>query len=232
MMSSDMTYSELKLIKSDINLFINRLSKISNEYNHYLTQSEKDFYIYISKHIIFFKHLYKGEENMYFFKVIISDMYYYILSILKNETRYIYLNERSIIENYTRAVVRKTVEEEHITDKIFLTMKEIDFKFDFTEEDYSLIKSEYTTSCGYIHGSSILEGDLSFVLEECLENRKFIKDESKYYERIRRIFKIYDKMLISQYGDFVSSCFHRRKSIFEYLLGKDCLDLLFNVTEK
>lgn len=231
-MSNDMTYSELHLIKSDINTFVNRLNDISNEYNHDLTKEEKDFFIFISKHIVFFKYLYKGTESMYFFKVIISDMYYYILSILKNETRYIYLNERSIIENYTRAVVRKTVEEDHVTERLFLIMKSIKFKFDFKEEDYSLIKSEYTTSCGYVHGSNILNESLSFVLNECLENNKFIRDINKYHERIRNILRIYDKMLISEYGDFISSCFHRRKTILSYLLGQDSLELLFNVIEK
>ena len=230
-MSYDMTYSELKSIKSNIDIFINKLNEISISFNHELTQEEKAFFVFISKHIIFFKYLYEGMGNMYFFKVIISDLYYYTLSILKNETRYIYLNERSIIENYTRAVIRKTVEADHVTENLFLKIKDLEFSFDFTEQDYSLIKSEYTTSCGYIHGSSLLDGDLSFVLEKCLENSKFIKDINKYHERIRKIFKIYDKMLISEYGNSISSCFHRQKTIFEYLLGEDCLDLLFMTTK-
>jgi hypothetical protein len=229
---NDMTYEELKSIKSNIITFISKLNEISIEFNQELNQSEKAFFIFISKHIILFKYLYEGMGKMYFFKVIISDLYYYILSIIKNETRYIYLNERSIIENYTRAVVRKTVEEDHVTENLFTKIKNMEFSFDFKEEDYALIKSEYVTSCGFVHGSSILEGDLAFILDECLENSKFIKDINKYYERIRKIFKTYDKMLISQYGDIISSCFHRQKTIFEYLLGEECLDLLLKVTTK
>ncbi|EGT3599404.1 hypothetical protein [Clostridium perfringens] len=228
-MSNDITYSELVLIKSNINEFNNKLEEIAISLGHQITKEEKDFYIFISKHIIFFKYLYNGMNNQYFFKVMISDLYYFILSILKGETRYVYLNERSIIENYTRAITRKTVEEDHVTENLFLIMKGTTYSFDFTESDYALIKNEYTTSCGYIHGGNILNDNLASVLNECLENNILIKDINKYHNRIKKILKVYDKMLISQYGEYISGRFHRRKTIFEYLLGKECLELLFFV---
>lgn len=228
-MSNDITYSELVLIKSNINEFNNKLEEIAISLGHQITKEEKDFYIFISKHIIFFKYLYNGMNNQYFFKVMISDLYYFILSILKGETRYVYLNERSIIENYTRAITRKTVEEDHVTENLFLIMKGTTYSFDFTESDYALIKNEYTTSCGYIHGGNILNDNLASVLNECLENNILIKDINKYHNRIKKILKVYDKMLISQYGEYISGRFHRRKTIFEYLLGKECLELLFLV---
>ena len=78
-------------------------------------------------------------------------------------------------------------------------MKKMEFSFDFDEDDYSLIKDEYNTLCGYIHGSRLLNDNLSYFLNECLENNKFTKDPSKYYKRIIKIFKTYDKMLISEY---------------------------------
>ena len=225
-MLNDMTYSEVELIKSNIHEFINKLDEISLS-RDCITKEEKEFFIFLSKHIIFFKYLYTGMGKMYFFKVIISDLYYYMLSLLKNETRYVYVNERSIIENYTRAVMRKTVEEDHVTESLFSQLKDITFNFDFTNNDYSLIKSEYVTSCGYIHGGDILNDNLSFVFDECLENKIVIKNKNKYYERIRKIMKIYDKMLISEYGSNISGCFHRQKTLFKYLLGKECLELLF-----
>lgn len=230
-MSNDITYSELVLIKSNINEFNNKLEEIAISLGHELTQEEQSFYIFISKHIVLFKYLYNGMNNQYFFKVMISDLYYFILSILKGETRYVYVNERSIIENYTRAITRKTVEEDHVTEKLFLTMKSIEFSFEFTESDYALIKDEYKTSCGYIHGGNILNDSLASVLGECLENNILIKDTNRYHDKIRKILKIYDKMLISEYGEYISGCFHRRKTIFEYLLGKECLELLFSVTK-
>lgn len=226
------TYTEIESIKSNISTFIDKLNEISLESEQNVDEEQRKFFIFISKHIIFFKYLYDGMGNMYFFKVIISDLYYYVLSILKNETRYVYLNERSIIENYTRAVVRRTVEEDHVTNNLFLKIKSMDFAFDFKEEDYSLIKDEYITSCEYVHGSSILNDNLSFFLNECLENKQFIKEPSKYYKRISKIFKIYDKMLISEYGEAISGCFHRRKTLLKYLLGNDCYNLLFEVINR
>ena len=117
----------------------------------------------------------------------ISDLYYFILSILKGETRYVYLNERSIIENYTRVITRKTVEEDHVAENLFLIMKSTTYSFDFTESDYALIKNEYTTSCGYIHGGNLLNANLASVLNECLENNILIKDINKYHNRIKNI---------------------------------------------
>ena len=228
-MSRDITYSKLEKIKYDIKEFNDKLESIAVSLGNKLTQEERDFYTFISKHIILFKYLYNGMDNQYFFKVIISDLYYFILSILKGETRYVYVNERSIIENYTRAITRKTVEEDYVTENLFLTMKSIQFPFDFTENDYALIKNEYKTSCGYIHGGNILNDSLVSVLEECLENTILIKDINKYHNRIKKLFKIFDKMLICEYGEYISCCFHREKTIFKYLLGEDCLELLFSV---
>lgn len=228
-MSNDITFSELLLVKSSIKEFNNKLEEIAETLGHTLTQDERNFYVFISKHIILFKYLYNGMNDQYFFKVMISDLYYFILSLLKGEARYVYLNERSIIENYTRAIVRKTVEEDHVTENLFLKMKSIKFSFEFTESDYALIKNEYKTSCDYIHGGNILNDSLVSVLDECLDNNLQIKDINKYYKRIIKIFKIYDKMLISEYCEYISGCFHRKKTIFEYLLGKECLELLFSV---
>lgn len=229
-MSNDITYCELELMKSNIKEFNDKLKDVAKSLNHELTQVELDFYIFISKHIILFKYLYNRMDNQYFFKVLISDLYYFILSILKGETRYVYVNERSIIENYARAITRKTVEEDHVTEKLFLKMKDILFSYGFTEEDYCLIKNEYKTSCGYIHGGNILNDSLAYVLDECLENNILIDDINKYYTRIRKILKICDKVLIFEYGEYISNCFHRKKTIFEYLLGKECLELLFSIT--
>ena len=94
------------------------------------------------------------------------------------------------------------------------------------------LKNEYVTSCGYIHGGNILDDTLAFVFNECMSNTKFIKDTSKYYKRITKIFRIYDKMLISEYGEDISGCFHRRKTLLKYLLGNDCYNLIFEVIKQ
>ena len=51
-----------------------------------------------------------------------------------------YLNERSIIENYVRLIVNKNVESDHVTENVFNELKNQTYKYNFTDEEYSLIK--------------------------------------------------------------------------------------------
>lgn len=228
----DMTYSEIEYVKSNINNFVEMIAQISKAEDFEFKQCDKEFFVFIAKHIVFLKYLYNGMGRLYFFKVIISDLYYYVLSIIKGEIRYMYLNERSIIENYTRAATHIMVEDDHVTENTFKLIKEKKYPFKFTSDDYALIKDEYRTSCGYIHGGNVLEDNLSFVFDECINNKKIIKNKTNYYMRIINIIKVYDKILISEYSDKVSGCYHRRKSLLKYLIGEECLELLFKLEEK
>ena len=47
LMTNDMTYSEISYIKSDINSFITRLKKYSDNYNIQLDQADKSFFTII-----------------------------------------------------------------------------------------------------------------------------------------------------------------------------------------
>lgn len=226
-MSKDMTYLEIESVKSSIDEFIKKISELAKSEDYNLEQNDKNFFVFISKHIIFFKYLYFGMNELYFLKVIISDLYYYILSIVKRETRYMYLNERSIIENYTRAATYIFVEQDHVTENLFKLLKEKEYLFEFTDDNYSLIKDEYSTSCGYIHGGDILNNSLVFAFNECISNKETIKNKNNYYLRITNIIKVYDKILISTYSEKISGCFHRKKSLLKHLVGEECLELLF-----
>lgn len=220
-MKEDMTYNEVDNRKNEIKSFVNEI-KNKNAINN----ADEEFFIYISKHIIFFKFLYFGCQRKIYFKIIISDLYYFIISILENKTRYMYLNERSIIENYTRLLINKSVESDHITENSFKELKE-NFKNIITDTDYSLIKSEYSISCSYIHGGNALEENLSFYYDECLKKDVKMKDISKYYTRIEKIINCFDLILIQEYSEFVSGCFHRKKTLLKYLLGEKKIELLF-----
>ncbi len=159
----------------------------------------------------------------------ISDLYYFILSIIKREMRYMYVNERSIIENYMRAIMQISLQDDHITEAIFQKMRNKNFLCDFTDAEYSLIKNEYVTSCEYIHGGNILNDNLAYVLDECVNNDFEIKDRSKYYVRVQNIFKLFDKLIVAEKTLYISGCFHRKKSVMEYLLGEHQVELLFNI---
>lgn len=228
-MGEDILCEVLKSIKTDIKDCINYLKNYAQKYNYKLKQVDEDFFTYILKHIIFFKKIYLcNNNNKYFYKVIISDLFYYILAIISGKNRYIFLNERSIIENYVRIVTNTSVNENHVTDKVFNILKDKKFEFDYSIDDYSLIKSEYRHSCGFIHGAKILNESLSFCFFEC-EKCDELKNKEKYFQTVKKIIKIFDKMIISEYCDMIDISFFNEKTTLQYLLGKDCLELLFKI---
>lgn len=226
-MKEDMTYNEICQIKYYINQFNETLTKFAEQNELIIQQSSFDFFAFISKHILFYKYMYQNNSIGRYYKVLISDCYYYIITIIKDEVRYMYVNERSIIENYLRLIVNKSVDESHITDKIFHEIKEQQHFFRITDDEYSLLKSEYSESCGYIHGGNVLDNNLSVVFNECILNDKKVSEKNKYYQRIKKMIKTLDHMLVLQYKEDVSGAFHRRKSLLSYLIGEECVDLLF-----
>lgn len=228
-MLMDMTYLEIKEIKLNIKNFLEEIQKIAQIQQFDYVQIDCDFFSFIAKHIIFFKYLYEGTQESYFYKVLISDLYYLILSVIKCEIRYVYLNERSVIENYIRAIMEISLENNHITESIFKKMHDKNFHCDFTDKEYSLIKNEYVIACGYIHGGDILNDNLAYVLDECMNNSFEAKERNKYYIRLQNALKILDKLIISEKTIYISGCYHRKKSIMEYLVGKDQVDLLFKI---
>ena len=162
-MTMDMTYIEIKEIKSNIKQFLDEIQKFAEIKQFEVVQKDRDFFSFIAKHIVFFKYLYKGAQNTYYYKVLISDLYYLILSIIEREMRYMYVNERSIIENYMRAIMQISLQDNHITESIFQEMRSKNFQCDFTNAEYSLIKNEYVTSCEYIHGGNILSDNMDMI---------------------------------------------------------------------
>ncbi len=228
-MSDDMTYQEIARIKSNIQSFVEKIDELSQEFDFDFQESDRSFFAFIAKHIVFFKYLSEGDSSNFSYKVLISDFYYMILAIVKGEVRYMYVNERSIIENYLRSIMDISVQDNHVTDKVFQELRQKQFHCNFDDTQYSLIRSEYRTSCGYIHGSNILNDNLALVLDECINKRFTIAERKKYYIRIQSVLKSFNLLLISENALFVSGCFHRKKSVLSYLIGKEPLDLLFQI---
>lgn len=226
-MKDDLTYNEVDLCKQEILEFVEYLKKF-DEKKIELKEYDIDFIRFISKQIIFVKYLLLGDCSVFYFKVLVSDLYYLILSIIKLEHRYMYLNERSIIENYTRLISKISVVNDHVTENSFIVLKNKSDGFKLNEADYSLLKSEYVTSCGFVHGSDIIENNLSFVFQECITNTFKFEDRAKYYDRIKRVVKYLDTLLIMEYPEFVSGCFHRKKALLAYLLGENQVNKLFD----
>lgn len=226
-MKSDMTYNLIDCEKLNLSNFVNKLNELSQRENIEFEESDKSFFSMIAKQIIFLKYfvlsLEKGVEIKYI-KTIISDLYFLVMSIIKREQRYIYVNLRSIIENSIRMFTDISVEENYLTQDIFDKIKS-----ELSRDEYSLLRSEYRVACNYIHGGSLLEENLAFVLEECLKKTEMSsKEKNAFYGRICRLIKIFDKEIILHYTEYINGCFHRRKSLMEYLIGKGNVDLLFD----
>ncbi|KMO86875.1 hypothetical protein AB840_05965 [Megasphaera cerevisiae DSM 20462] len=228
-MSDDPAYEIIDYAKSNIDRFIRAIEKLSDKNQFVFTIASKSFFRNIAKHILFFKQI-DLIMPCYFYKVIISDLYNLIVNLVEGQVRYAYLDERSIIENYTRAIINDQVHDGHITSQSFEALQGKKYSFDFLETDFSFIKSEYRTSCAYIHGSTFLNPELSTVLCECVGG-KHIRNINKYFNRIMKLLKIYDQLLISSNGESINGSFHREKVFFEYLLGKEMLELLFKTCQ-
>ena len=114
-----MDFEDLEIIKRDIKKFVEQLELNSRD-KITLMDDEKNFFKFLAKHILFFKELYRFDKSKYFLEVLISDIFSYIISIINGEKRYIFLNERSIIENY----IRYLMNENHIKENTFDKLKE------------------------------------------------------------------------------------------------------------
>ena len=138
-LKEDMTYNEVESCKVEIKKFIAEINAFEG-YSLNIKPDDESFFIVISKHILFFKYLYMCDTNVFYFRVLISDLYYYIESILKSDVRYMYLNERSIIENYTRLITNIAVKNDHITDNSFQILKKKSDELKLEESEFSLVK--------------------------------------------------------------------------------------------
>lgn len=227
-MTDDMTFQEIAKVKSDIKEFLDKIQNICIETAFDFEQCDSDFFSFIAKHIVFFKFM-ESDGDMYSYKVLISDFYYFIMVIIKSEIRYIYVNERSIIENYLRTIMRIYLQDNHVTVKVFEELSKKAFNCTFTSAEYSLIKSQYVTACEFIHGGNILNDNLAYVLDECANSIFPVQKRRKYYDRLQRILKIFDRLLVAEYPQYISGRFHRRKSLLQYLIGLDKVNLLFSL---
>lgn len=226
---NEMILSQINEMKISVSNFINILSDYSKSNKLIsITQQEKNFFEFISKQILFLREVY-SLYPLYILKVLISDYYNYILCIIRTENRYMYLNERSIIESYTRWILSTTVEQNHVTSELIAQLKKHTCTNGLTDAEYSLIKSEYVISCGFIHGSRLLNSNLSYVFKECISNYSTLKNINCYFQKIIRIIKIFNRLVISNMTEQIDAAFWNKKSVLEYLIGKENVNILFQL---
>lgn len=90
-------------------------------------------------------------NQIYLCKILISDFFNLIINILENKKRYIYLNERSIIENYIRLILDYDSNKSNRELNLFDTLKK-SYSPIFDNNIYSLLRSEYSIASEFIHG--------------------------------------------------------------------------------
>ena len=226
---NDISKKEIGILKSKVDVFFN-----SQE----ATKLDHEEIAFIVKKIIFFKMLTGStSQNLsIFFSRLISDLYCILDCLEKEQNRYYFFNYRSLIENYLRLLMNVTVEENHVTQDVFLKFKKkftsefISSDLILTEDEYSLIRSEYKESCQYVHGSDVLNDELIFVFEDFESNK--IDNKKKKIEKIIQILKIFNRLLLFENFNLINGIFHRKKTSLEYLCGKDYiaqLDFVVNL---
>ncbi|WP_440114829.1 hypothetical protein [Paenibacillus sp. QZ-Y1] len=217
-----MKYVDVNIRKEEINNLIDYIEKYALESkNINIDTKTKNFYRFISKQIVFFKYILNSYPNSYFIKVIISDFLSLILNDIKQETRYYYLNQRSIIENYIRLILKDEQYTTHITKQSFIDLKEQN-KSELSDKEYNKIINEYNIACSFIHGGDYLKEHLVNNFEDSLQNKTQISERQRTNQigQFIGLINILNKLFLLQNTEEIDSSFHRSKVTLEYLMGK------------
>ncbi|MEI2282733.1 hypothetical protein [Paenibacillus polysaccharolyticus] len=221
-----MKYVDVNLRKEEISRLIQYIETyvIENKIEDIDTKS-KNFYRFISKQIVFFKIVLNSYPNTYFVKVIISDFLSLILNDLKLEMRYYYLNQRSIIENYIRLILKDDQYTTNITKQSFIDIRE-QLGSELSDNEYSKVINEYKIACSFIHGGDYLRGHLVSNFEDALKNETQISERQRtnQIDQFIDMINILNKLFLLKNIDEIDSSFHRSKATLEYLMGKRYID--------
>lgn len=226
-----MKYVGVELCKDEINSLIQYIESYAINYkSSVFDQRTKEFYRFISKQIIFFKFILKAYPKSYPIKVMISDFLSMILNDLKSETRYYYLNQRSVIENYMRMILKDEINITHITQQSFWNLKHQN-EIELSEIEYSKIVNEYKIACSFIHGGDFLKEHLVSSFEECLENKTKMSQRQRKSQisHFTELISIFNKLFLIHKTEEIDNSFHRNKVTLEYLMGKRYMDKFYQL---
>lgn len=229
-MHDELINNQIKQIQGEIKEYIEALSSLSCQENLH-EQSHFDFCIFLAKHIVFFKMISSVIHDRRYnrlYNLVISDLLSLSFEITRNEQRYIYLNERSLIESFMRIITKCDGRVKGISP-VFLQLQEISKNLPVKVE-YDLIKSEYAMASNYIHGNVKDTDTLSLFLEDCIRKKGLPSKKIKqYFQRLVRVIVSFDRMLINQQVDQINEAFYRKSKIMQYLIGKDQVDFYFSI---
>jgi hypothetical protein len=228
-----MNFVDVNIRKDEINNLIRYIEDYAiKSRGSAIDNRTKEFYRIIAKQIIFFKYILNAYPKTYFIKVIISDLLSLILNDIKLETRYYYLNQRSIIENYMRLILKDEQYATHITKQSFLDLKQKN-ELNLNDREYNKIVNEYKIACSYIHGGDFLREHLVSNFEECLISKPKISERQRKNQVTQFIdlINILNKLFLIHNTEEIDSSFHRSKVTLEYLMGKRYMGNFFRLKE-
>lgn len=222
-----MKFIEITNIKQELDDLLKSINdyKIEVYFGTELEQGDIEFYRFIGKQIIFFKKILVAYPNSYFVKVLISDYYSLIINDVKKESRYYYLNQRSIIENYLRMIDKNEKNHSHVTRKTFEALKANN---EISIGNYSKLMNEYKIACSYIHGGLIISDYLVANFQESLNFKTEISIRNRKSQRNQFIdmVNILNNLFLENNSEAVDSAFHRSKLLLKYLMNEKYINRL------
>lgn len=219
------------------------LQNIEKKYE--ITQEEKDFIRYFSKKIMFLRELhyvkffFNDRDKKYYLEQMISDCFYIINTFLEVNSRYFYLNYRSIIEQFCGLFNNISLLNERILMSYELsTIKNFINTNDLKNEkkqklDYSLLKSCYSNACKYVHGNPNADYlNVSFFQEiedfKNLDANRKKKIRKKMKRDVENLFNILFILLSYKYSEIISNLFFRKKEILKFYVEEFCFEIMKN----
>ncbi|SFE88152.1 hypothetical protein [Peptostreptococcus sp. D1] len=232
-MNDKLLEPELKKIKININKFVEHVEDYLNSNSVKCNQSDSEFIRFISKQIIFLKMICFDKELDVYRISLISDFYFLMNSILENQIRYIFLNKRSIIENYIRLI--KKIENGRVTINAFEGLSDNKYENYLDKNYYSFLKSQYSEACEYIHGGEKWQESLVEDYLSCLKNNSNIgegfKNKNSFYKNFYKSISILNRMMLIEHSYNMISYFHRKGDIIKYLQEEKYHSLYVNLKE-
>lgn len=178
---------------------------------------------FISKKLIFFDLLVKGQELSqeicFILKSIIYDFLSCFIAISERRERYVQVNLRSLVEHAARLQLRDVIDES--VDKSYITKEKLDLlKSSFGKERWDNMHRVYKEACLFIHSSPKSGMELRTTYLEIKSGDKCI-DYKKYCQTMEKTCATVSSIVTEKYGSQIINLFLRTRTELEYLLGKE-----------
>ena len=188
--------------------------------------------VFISKKLIFFDLLIKGQELSqeicFILRSIIYDFLSCFIAISERRERYVQVNLRSLVEHAARLQLRDVIDES--IDRSYITKDKLDLlKSSFGRKHWNYMHQVYKEACLFIHSSPKSGIELHTTYLEIESGDRCI-NYKKYCNIMEKTCVIVSSIVTEQYGSQIINLFLRTKTELEYLLGKEKVGQIWTLT--